>query len=51
MEPLFGDEMDALVKWQAGGDLTDLMGQPVRFRFVLRDADVFALTTTALKSQ
>ena len=42
MEPLFGDELDAAVKWR-GGDLGALAGKPVRLRFVLKDADLFAL--------
>ena len=45
MAPLFGDELDAVVRWHAGGDLSSLIGKPVRFRFVLQDADLFALRT------
>ena len=43
--PLFGDELDAVVRWKSGNDLSDLIGKPVRFRFVLKDADLFALRT------
>jgi hypothetical protein len=43
MAPLYGDELEALATWKAGADLTSLAGKPVRLRFVLRDADVFAL--------
>jgi len=43
MAPLFGDELDATVRWKQGPDLSTLQGQPVRLRFVLKDADVFAL--------
>lgn len=45
MPPLFGDELDAVVNWRSGSELSDLIGKPVRFRFVMRDADVFALRT------
>ncbi len=39
---LFGDEIDGAVKWAGDGDLRSLVGQPVRLRFVLKDADLFA---------
>jgi hypothetical protein len=45
MDPLFGDELDRLVKWKGGGDLSAFIGIPVRFRFRLKDADLFALQT------
>jgi hypothetical protein len=43
MAPLFGDELEAVAKWKAGDDLSAIAGKPVRLRFVLRDADLFAL--------
>jgi hypothetical protein len=43
MEPLFGDELDAKVAWKKNGTIASLAGKPVRLRFVLRDADLFAL--------
>ena len=45
MPALFGDELDAVVTWRSGGDLSNLIGKPVRFRFFLKDADLFALRT------
>lgn len=45
MEPIFGDELDHRVAWAGGADLSTLVGRPVRFRLVLKDADVFALWT------
>jgi hypothetical protein len=42
MPPLFGDELDAVVRWKTG-TLASLKGMPIRLRFVLRDADIFAL--------
>ncbi len=41
MEPIYGDELDRPVRW-TGGDLSRVSGQPVRLRFVLSDADVWA---------
>lgn len=43
MTPLYGDELDAVVTWKTGSDLSGLIGKPVRFRFVMKDADLFAL--------
>jgi hypothetical protein len=43
MPPLFGDELDAVAIWKSGSDLSSLMGKAVRLRFVLKDADVYAL--------
>jgi hypothetical protein len=48
MPALFGDELDAVVSWKSGSDLSSLIGKPVRFRFVLKDADLFALRTGSL---
>lgn len=41
--PLFGDELEAVVKWKATADVSSLAKKPVRLRFVLKDADLFAL--------
>ena len=43
MDLLFGDELDAAVTWRGRSDLGRLAGKPVRLRFVLKDADLFAL--------
>jgi hypothetical protein len=45
MLPLLGDQLDAKIIWKQGSDLSALMGKPVRFRFVLKDADIFAMRT------
>ncbi len=39
---LFGDEIAEECKWKDSGDLSSLAGQPVRLRFVLKDADVYS---------
>jgi hypothetical protein len=38
-----GNELERIVQWQGRSDLSALAGRPVRLRFVLQDADVFAL--------
>ena len=45
MRPLLGDQLDAKIIWKQGSDLSALIGKPVRFRFILKDADLFALRT------
>jgi photosystem II stability/assembly factor-like uncharacterized protein len=47
MPELYGDELDAVVQWKSGSDLSKLVGKPVRFRFVMRDADLFALQSSS----
>jgi len=39
----YGDAIEEAVKWEGGEDLSTLAGRTVRLRFVLRDADVYAL--------
>jgi len=40
---IFGDQIERVVQWQDGRDLSKLAGKPVRLRFVLKDADVFSI--------
>ncbi|MCX6897993.1 MAG: hypothetical protein NT105_04760 [Verrucomicrobia bacterium] len=46
MPLLYGDELDATVAWKSGTDVSALAGKPVRLRFVMKDADVYALQFT-----
>ena len=41
-EAVFGDTLERVVHW-TGGDLSRLAGRPVRLRFVMKDADLYAL--------
>lgn len=43
-EPIFCDSLDYTVRWHTrnGGDLRSLAGQPIRLRFVLKDADIYS---------
>ncbi len=42
-DELFGDTIDRPVSWHAKTDVSTLVGQPVRLRFQLKDADLYAL--------
>ena len=39
---IFGDQHQRNVSWQAGTDVSQLSGRPVRLRFVVRDADLYS---------
>ena len=40
---IIGDEIACIVRWKNGSDVSSLAGQPVRLRFVLREADLYAI--------
>ena len=40
---MYGDEIEAVVRWQSGSSVASLAGRPVRLRMALRDADIYAL--------
>ena len=39
----FGDRLEQTVHWGERTDVSALAGQPIRLRFVMRDADVYAI--------
>ncbi len=39
----YGDEIEGVIRWQGGSDVSALAGQPVRLRILFNDADVYAL--------
>ena len=41
--PLIGDEIERAVSWQQRTDVAGLAGRPVRLRFELKDADLYAI--------
>jgi hypothetical protein len=41
--PIFGDSLDRVVTWKDGGDVSALVGKPMRLRLVLKDADLYSL--------
>jgi hypothetical protein len=38
-----GNEIDRVVTWQGGSDLSSLAGQPIRICFVMHDADLYSM--------
>lgn len=42
-DPITGDALDRSVAWKSGADLSVLAGKPVRLRFVMREADLYAI--------
>ncbi len=40
---IYGDEVERVVSWEGGSDLSRLIGGTVRLRFVLKDADLFSI--------
>jgi hypothetical protein len=40
---IFGDAIEYSVPWRQASDLGTLSGRPVRFRFVLKDADLYSI--------
>ena len=41
-----GNEIDRIVTWKGGSDVSSLAGQTVRLRFVMKDADLYAIQFT-----
>ena len=39
---IFGDEIEGTARWNGEASLAALAGKPVRLRFALRDADLYA---------
>lgn len=40
--PVYGDEIDRIVRWRGNKDLSSLVGQPLRLRFVMTECDLYA---------
>ena len=38
-----GDEIERTVSWKSGSDISKLAGQSLKLRFVMKDADLFAV--------
>jgi hypothetical protein len=41
--PIYGDEIERVVAWQAGTDVGALGKKPVRLRFAMKDADLYSI--------
>ena len=42
-DEIIGDQVDRIVTWNGAADVSALSGAPVRLRFVMKDADLFAI--------
>lgn len=40
---IYGDEIEGVVTWKTGADVSKLAGRPIRLRFVLKDADLYSI--------
>ena len=40
---IIGDETERVVRWKSGCDTSKLVGKPVRLRFAMSDADLYAI--------
>ena len=50
--PIFCDSLRHVVRWEhMGGDLRDLAGKPVRLRFEVKDADLYAFQFAAYEPE
>jgi len=38
-----GDEIECVVAWKSGDDVSKLAGRVVKLRFAMKDADLFAV--------
>ncbi len=39
---LYGDQIDRVVSWKAGTDVSKLAGEPIRLKVELKDADLYS---------
>ncbi len=46
-DEVFGDQIEGVVTWKGNRNVSSLAGKPVRIRFVLKDADLFAFRFAA----
>ncbi|MFV2070735.1 MAG: hypothetical protein ACC645_27510, partial [Pirellulales bacterium] len=40
---IYGDEIERIVSWKSGTDVSRFAGKPIRLRFALKDADLYAI--------
>ena len=39
---IFGDELERVVEWKNGNDVSGLSGKPIRLKFTMKDADMYS---------
>jgi hypothetical protein len=44
---IIGNEIERVIRWQSGADVSSLAGKTIRLRFVMKDADLYALRFAA----
>ncbi|MDP6448247.1 MAG: hypothetical protein QF805_30925, partial [Pirellulaceae bacterium] len=42
-DPVYGDEIEGVVKWKKNADVARLAGKTVRLRFVMNEADLYSI--------
>jgi hypothetical protein len=42
MDVLYGDELEGVVRWRNGADVSRLAGKPIMMKAILHDADLYA---------
>ena len=42
-DEIIGDEIERVVRWKGGSDVSELAGQPVRLQFRMKDADLYSM--------
>ena len=42
-EEVFGDALERVIQWKGSSEVSPLVGRPIRLRFVMSDADLYAL--------
>ncbi len=40
---IYGDRIRQVVGWKQGSDVSILAGKPIRLRFIMKDADLYAI--------
>jgi len=40
---IYGDEIERIVSWKHGPDVSRLAGRPIRIRLVMKDADLYSV--------
>ena len=40
---IIGDEIERVVSWSRDSDLSRIAGEPIRLRFIMKDADLYSL--------
>jgi hypothetical protein len=50
-DEIYGDSIDRAISWKGSADISKFADQPIRLKFVMHDADLYALQIAPLKSE